>query len=124
MILVDGVAGDWTSKLYEICKQQVWVAAQQQSQNAYGEEEDFDVEMRRPNRYELQVDVNGPFGAPAQDYSHYNVLLLVVCGALLLWGIKLMAGLFLQACSAHYGQIQMFNECCAKYTTLSHQGEN
>ena len=37
-----------------------------------------DVEWLGHLRTSLIVDVNGPYGAPAQDYRSYSVLLLVV----------------------------------------------
>lgn len=71
-------AGDWTRALHIKCKEKQWIQGEKQRYNGADHEGD-DVEMLGNNPYRLTVDINGPYGAPAQEYSKYNVLLLVVC---------------------------------------------
>ena len=69
-------AGDWTNKLYELCSQRKWLARET---GRYADNEAEDAKWLKANKHmALVVDINGPYGAPAQDHRNFNVLLLVV----------------------------------------------
>ena len=70
-------AGDWTRALFIKCKEKQWIQGEKQRYGDSSHEAD-DVEMLGNSRYRLTVDINGPYGAPAQEYGKFNVLLLVV----------------------------------------------
>ena len=72
--------GSWTKGLYSLCERKIHAAA------AVDEKQDLEEIDLEDGLHEvgpslassLQVNVDGPFGAPAQDHSSYSSLLLVV----------------------------------------------
>ena len=76
---IQGV-GRWTKDLYKLC------------QEKFGASEDADFRISTTkrdlesgvdataghSRRQLLIHIDGPFGSPAQDYSSFNCLLLVV----------------------------------------------
>ncbi len=72
--------GSWTKGLYSLCEKKIHALA---DANAKQDVEDIDLEdglhaVGPSLAGSMQVNVDGPFGAPAQDHSSYSCLLLVV----------------------------------------------
>lgn len=74
--------GDWTTKLHQLCQAKVAEAkaAPESDTSAMQLDADEETGLKVPaaSRYKLVVHLNGPYGAPAQEYRDFNVLLLVV----------------------------------------------
>nr|CAB3455982.1 unnamed protein product [Digitaria exilis] len=67
-------AGDWTHKLKEIFEK----AKNKEPTGQLPTENDHDIAITNPNWPKVRID--GPYGAPAQDYKQYDVVLLVGMG--------------------------------------------
>ena len=72
-------AGDWTKTLHKRCEKTMTPDASEPSKpEVNGKEEGGPVPALCILSPDMRVYVDGPFGAPAQDHSHFDCLLLVV----------------------------------------------
>ena len=83
--------GNWTKGLYSLCEQKINAAAAVDTKPDMDEIdlEDGLHEIGPSLAGSLQVNVDGPFGAPAQDHSSYSCLLLVVSKLLILLNVSI-----------------------------------
>ena len=72
--------GNWTKGLYSLCEKKINAAVASDPKQDMEEIdlEDGLQEIGPSLAGSLRVNVDGPFGAPAQDHSSYSCLLLVV----------------------------------------------
>ena len=80
---IQGVGG-WTKRLYSLCEEKLAATA---AKDLDTHPKKVDLELGLDDESgglirELEVNVDGPFGAPAQDHSSYSSLLLVVSNRL------------------------------------------
>lgn len=81
-------AGDWTGALHDLVLEhqrkknatQVELTVGQSKASKYNVKPVAGEEMEVAERFDFTISVDGPFGAPAQNYTDYKVLVLIGAG--------------------------------------------
>ena len=71
-------AGDWTKALYKRCQESLERDCTERAEPKFHSQDGAPVSPLSTLSPTMKVHMDGPFGAPAQDHSHFDCLLLVV----------------------------------------------
>ena len=114
-------AGDWTKALYKRCEISLERDGTEMTEPKLFSQGGVSVSPLGTLSPNLKVHVDGPFGAPAQDHSHFDCLLLVVS----LYTSLVKTGIPGLAASCNIGLLHpAISKSCYNHTTSEHSASS